>query len=109
AKFDESEGDEEDEDGGVDEDSDNEEDDEASADEESDDEMLASDVEDAPEALDDLQNFISTLDPTAKKRKASDTDAPTATDRSRKQRRLTLKERTEAGAESEFRAQASGM
>ncbi|KAG5644967.1 hypothetical protein DXG03_007339 [Asterophora parasitica] len=108
AKFDESEGDEEDEDDGADEDEDDEDDDEASADEESDDEMLASDVEDVPEALDDLQNFISTLDPTAKKRKASDTDAPTATDRSRKQRRLTLKERTEAGAESEFRAQASG-
>ncbi|KAF8079316.1 Utp14-domain-containing protein [Lyophyllum atratum] len=71
----------------------------------------ASDAEDSePEALDELQNFISSLDPTAKKRKASDRDAPTAnsTDRLRKQRRLMLKEYTEAGAENEFRAQTSG-
>ncbi|KAG6856329.1 hypothetical protein H0H87_005530 [Tephrocybe sp. NHM501043] len=61
---------------------------------------------DEPEALDELQNFISTLDPSAKKRKAvdADGDAPTP----RKQRRLGLKERTEAGAENEFRAQTTG-
>ena len=65
-----------------------------------------SDMEDAaPEALDELQTFISTLSPTAKKRKALEVNAP---DRSRKQRRLSLKERTEAGAENEFRAQNSG-
>ncbi|KAG6919847.1 hypothetical protein DXG01_015552 [Tephrocybe rancida] len=70
-----------------------------------------SDAEDAePEALDELQNFISTLDPTAKKRKVADGDASiSAAERSRKQRRLTLKERTEAGAENEFRAQTSGL
>ncbi|KAG5651215.1 hypothetical protein H0H81_009463 [Sphagnurus paluster] len=71
--------------------------------------MAASDEEAIPEALDGLQNFISTLDPTPKKRKASETenDGPRAADRLRKQRRLTLKEHTEAGAENEFRAQAS--
>jgi U3 small nucleolar RNA-associated protein 14 len=71
-----------------------------------------SDTEDAvPEALDDLQNFISTLNPIGKKRKAlegPDASSSAATERSRKQRRLSLKERTEAGAENEFRAQNSG-
>ncbi|RDB24478.1 Uncharacterized protein C57A7.06 [Hypsizygus marmoreus] len=69
-----------------------------------------SDTEDiAPEALDELQNFISTLDPTAKKRKAPEHEfSEPGADRSRKQRRLTLKERTEAGAENEYRAQTSG-
>ncbi|KAG6840084.1 hypothetical protein C0991_009061 [Blastosporella zonata] len=73
-------------------------------------EFSPSDSEDAePEALDELQNLISTLDPTAKKRKAIDGDAPIlGTERTRKQRRLNLKERTEAGAENEFRAQSSG-
>lgn len=65
--------------------------------------------DEAPEALDDLQNFISTLDPSAKKRKApADDEATQNLDRSRKQRRVTIKERTEAGAENEFRAQTSG-
>jgi U3 small nucleolar RNA-associated protein 14 len=81
----------------------------------SDDEKLLfthSDTEDAvPEALDDLQNFISTLNPTEKKRKAlegPDASLSAAAERSRKQRRLSLKELTEAGAENEFRAQNSG-
>jgi U3 small nucleolar RNA-associated protein 14 len=72
-----------------------------------------SDTEDAaPEALDELQNFISALNPTAKKRKAldgPDASSSSLVQRSRKQRRLSLKERTEAGAENEFRAQNSGM
>lgn len=71
-----------------------------------------SDIEDAvPEALDELQNFISALDPAAKKRKAldrPDASSGSVVERSRKQRRLSLKERTEAGAENEFRAQNSG-
>ncbi|KAG6901574.1 hypothetical protein C0995_010342 [Termitomyces sp. Mi166 len=63
-----------------------------------------------PDALDDLQNFISTLDTTGKKRKVSDADDTSAgAERIRKQRRVILKERTEAGAENEFRVQTSGM
>jgi U3 small nucleolar RNA-associated protein 14 len=81
--------------------------------EESDDDkfrLSPSDSEDvAPEALDELQNFISKLDPSAKKRKApADSEGTQALDQSRKQRRVTIKERTEAGAENEFRAQTSG-
>ncbi|KAF9461892.1 Utp14 protein-domain-containing protein [Collybia nuda] len=64
--------------------------------------------EDMPEALGDLEKFISTLDPSAKKRKAGDNEATQDLDRSRKQRRVTIKERTEAGTENEFRAQSSG-
>lgn len=80
-----------------------------------DDDSLAftpSDTEDpTPEALDKLQNFISTLNPTAKKRKAldgPDTSSSTLVERTRKQRRLFLNERTEAGTENEFRARNSG-
>ncbi|GLB43759.1 putative utp14 protein [Lyophyllum shimeji] len=82
-------------------------------DDEEDEENLAfspSDAEDDAEpsaALDALQTFVSSLDPaaSAKKRPASDADA--AGEREpKKQRRL--KERTEAGAENEFRAQTSG-
>ncbi|KAF8890085.1 Utp14 protein-domain-containing protein [Infundibulicybe gibba] len=58
-----------------------------------------------PSALDSLQDFISTLDPTAKKRKADELPLPEP--KQRHKRRL-MKERTEAGAENEFRAQASG-
>ncbi|KAG6813718.1 hypothetical protein H0H92_008126 [Tricholoma furcatifolium] len=68
-----------------------------------------SDSEGDDGALDDLQNFVSNLDTTAKKRKISEGDLPMAeSERVRKQRRLALKERTEAGAENEFRAQTSG-
>lgn len=71
-----------------------------------------SDTEDAaPEALDELQSFISSLSPLSKKRKASDgadSSSNALVERSRKQRRLFLKERTEAGAENEFRAEQSG-
>lgn len=103
-------------------------DDQSSGDEEESDSEPASDVEDdddiipsdgeedlSPEALDELQDFISTLDPAARKRKAPEDDHGTTSqtnvdrDRSRKQRRLTmLKELTEAGVENEFRAQTSG-
>lgn len=85
-----------------------------SADDDDDDVVFApSDTEDAPpEALDVLQNFISALSPLSKKRKAfddADTSSSALVARSRKQRRLSLKERTEAGVENEFRAQHSGM
>lgn len=96
-----------------DEDEDEDEEGEDGEDEDEDDEQLAfspSDSEDAaPEALDELQNFISTLDPSTKKRKApTDNEAPASSTQSRKLRRLTIKERTEAGAENEFRTQTSG-
>lgn len=63
--------------------------------------------EDAPEASEELQKFIAGLDTTAKKRKA-ETDGESAKDsRARKKRLIT--ERTEAGAEDEFRAHTSGL
>ena len=66
----------------------------------------------APEALDELQSFISSLSPLSKKHKASDgadTSSNVLVERSQKQWRLFLKECTEAGAENEFHAQQSGM
>lgn len=68
--------------------------------------ITLSDAEDeAVGALDDLQTFISSLDPTStKKRKAAEVNEP---DQSAKKRR-TLIERTEAGVESEFRTQSAG-
>ncbi|KAJ3807425.1 Utp14-domain-containing protein [Lentinula aff. lateritia] len=62
--------------------------------------------DEADGALDDLQTFISSLDPTSsgsRKRKA-DGEEP---DPSRKRR--VIKERTEAGVESEFRTQSAGL
>ncbi|KAG6818499.1 hypothetical protein H0H93_004542 [Arthromyces matolae] len=70
--------------------------------------FLPSDAEEGePSALDDLQDFISTLDTTSKKRKVTD-DSATGSERTKKQRKLALKERTEAGVENEFRAHTSG-
>lgn len=85
-----------------------EESDEEMEEEEEDDRISISlsDAEDeAVGALDDLQTFISSLDPASsstKKRKASG-DEP---DQPKKRR--TIKERTEAGTESEFRTQSAG-
>ncbi|KAJ3885140.1 Utp14-domain-containing protein [Lentinula edodes] len=62
--------------------------------------------DEADGALDDLQTFISSLDPTSsgsRKRKA-DGEEP---EHSRKRR--VIKERTEAGVESEFRTQSAGL
>ncbi|TFK39375.1 Utp14 protein-domain-containing protein [Crucibulum laeve] len=88
--------------------------DEEGSEEEKEDEAMVfapSDSEDAsPEALEELQSFISTLDPTSKKRKApGDGDATheLTAGRSRK-RRIFVKEQTEAGTENEFRAHAYG-
>lgn len=99
----------------VDEDEESEdEDEEESQDEEQDeddqDAFAASDDEEAPEASEEFQKFISNLDTTARKRKADDAetpDEPAKDSRSRKRRLIT--ERTEAGAENEFRAHASGI
>ena len=66
-----------------------------------------SDDEEAPEALDQLNDFISTLDVTSKKRKtAEDLDASTDT---RARKRRLAKKKTEAGFENEFRARSSGI
>ncbi|KAK0220989.1 Utp14-domain-containing protein [Armillaria nabsnona] len=59
----------------------------------------------APEALENLQNFISTLDTSSKKRKPSAEDLPV--DAPPRKRRI-LKERTEAGEENEFRTHGAG-
>ncbi|KAJ3882859.1 Utp14-domain-containing protein [Lentinula edodes] len=62
--------------------------------------------DEADGALDDLQTFISSLNPTSsgsRKRKA-DGEEP---EHSRKRR--IIKERTEAGVESEFRTQSAGL
>ncbi len=95
----------------------NEQEGERSEEDESDDEVNGeqmafspSDEEEAPGALDQLQSFVSNLDVSAKKRKASETDEgrvfePTS-ERARKRR--LLQEMTEAGDENEFRVQSSG-
>lgn len=83
---------------------------EESEEEEHNDPLSASDDDEAPEASEEFQKFISTLDPTTKKRKADEaesTDGPAKDTRSRKRRLIA--ERTEAGAEDEFRAHASGL
>jgi hypothetical protein len=70
--------------------------------------LSASDTEEpSPEALDKLQTFISTLDPTSK-RKISDVAHPDDHEAQRKRRRVGVKERTEGGAENEFGAHAAG-
>jgi len=69
--------------------------------------FVPSEDDEAPEALDQLQQFVSGLDVTSKKRKApEDSSAPNAEARAR--RRRLMKERTEAGDENEFRAHSSG-
>jgi U3 small nucleolar RNA-associated protein 14 len=64
----------------------------------------------SPEALASLENFISTLDPSRKRKAPVDDDngTPVDTDASRIRKRRMIKERTEAGLENEFGAQGSG-
>ncbi|KAJ3563283.1 hypothetical protein NP233_g9033 [Leucocoprinus birnbaumii] len=99
--------DEEEQDDSEGEDESEEEDDEPE--EEDQDAFAASDNDEAPEASEEFQKFISGLDTTAKKRKADEADsmAESAKD-SRSRKRRLIAERTEAGAEDEFRAHASG-
>ncbi|PPQ67949.1 hypothetical protein CVT26_005829 [Gymnopilus dilepis] len=82
-----------------------EEEENVSQEEQMDVDIAPSDDEEIPEALDQLQDFVSGLDVTAKKRKASDED-PTPEARTRKRRPIA--EKTEAGEENEFRARSSG-
>ncbi len=82
--------------------------DEEEEEEESDEEdpFTPSDEDEAvPEALENLQNFISTLDTSSKKRKSSAEEPPV--DAPPRKRRI-LKERTEAGEENEFRTHGAG-
>ncbi|KAF9055750.1 Utp14 protein-domain-containing protein [Panaeolus papilionaceus] len=79
-------------------------------DEDEDDEMLLtpSDDELMPDALDQLQNFVSGLDVTSKKRKAADDPSSTTKDgEQRSTKRRLVKEKTEAGHEDEFRAHSA--
>ncbi|KAJ3995838.1 Utp14-domain-containing protein [Lentinula boryana] len=56
-------------------------------------------------ALDDLQTFISSLDPSSSSGKKRKTDE----EPERPRKRRAVKERTEAGVESEFRTQSAGL
>ena len=71
--------------------------------------FLPSDEEDIPEALDQLNDFVSGLDVSAKKRKAPEEDTPGVSNADRARKRRLLKEKTEAGDENEFRVQSNGM
>ena len=93
--------DEEDEDDEEENESESEED-EALAIEASDD-----DADESPEALASLENFISTLDPSKKRKAPLDADTADA-ETLRPHKRRIMKERNEAGAENEFSAQANG-
>lgn len=83
------------------------EDEESDGDEQGSDTMIGydSDVEDpSPEALASLENFISTLDPSRKRKASAEETAEAPVPRKRR----TIKERTEAGGENEFAAKSSG-
>ncbi|KAK2462885.1 hypothetical protein APHAL10511_005083 [Amanita phalloides] len=67
-----------------------------------------SDDEAAPEALDELENFITSLQTSDKKRKNHPNASASAFLEPKHKKRQIIKERTEAGAESEFRTQSSG-
>ncbi|KAA1468136.1 Utp14-domain-containing protein [Dentipellis sp. KUC8613] len=86
-------------------DEDEDEGEESGAEAPNDDISMSGDEQEAdPDALEGLGNFISSLE-TGKKRKADDTAG--ADDAGRRKRRI-IAERTEAGQEHEFAAQASG-
>ena len=98
----------------MDEDEEDEDEDEQTDNEDSeqDDIVLSADDEEdpSPEALVSLENFISTLDPSKKRKAPSDDDGSVAdVDVSRTHKRRMIKERTEAGPENEFGAQVSGL
>ena len=67
-----------------------------------------SDADDAPGDLDDLETFITSLDPSAKRKSTGEPDHDAQSD-SRPRKRRMVEERTEAGAENEFYAQLNGM
>lgn len=70
-----------------------------------------SEDEEAPNALQQLQNFVSNLDSSAKKRKAPDgvdNKAEVERNEGRTRKRRFLQEATEAGEENEFHVRSSG-
>jgi U3 small nucleolar RNA-associated protein 14 len=67
----------------------------------------ASDAENSPAALEELGKFISNLEPSAKRKVPLDEDSNTQNGVRPKKRRM-IEERTEAGEENEFHAQAFG-
>lgn len=90
-------------------DGEDEEDESAVSDDEESLSAVSENSEASPGALEELGTFLSALDP-GKKRKAPPPHSdglPVAEGRPRKKR--LIQERTEAGPESEFRAQASGV
>jgi U3 small nucleolar RNA-associated protein 14 len=90
------------------EDSDLESDEEAAGEEEEKMAFVPSEDDEAPEALDQLQQFVSGLDVTSKKRKVPEDSSAAPNAEARARRRRLTKERTEAGDENEFRAHSSG-
>jgi U3 small nucleolar RNA-associated protein 14 len=93
-------------------DSSDEEDDEEDAEVEDDEEIAlsASDAEEVePEALAELGNFISQLDPGKKRKAPTDEDTTSQAEAQRVRKRRVIKERTEGGVENEFSARPSGI
>ncbi|KAL1758108.1 Utp14 protein-domain-containing protein [Schizophyllum commune] len=80
----------------------------ADEDEESVDDFAPSDMdEDAPEGMEDLANFVSTLDTSSGTKRKPDADDDSALP-TRPAKRRILPEQTEAGPENEFRAATTG-
>ncbi|KAG7088812.1 hypothetical protein E1B28_012772 [Marasmius oreades] len=66
--------------------------------------------EEATGALEELQDFVSSLDPSSsKKRRADDEPSSTSESVSRPKKRRIIKEQTEAGEENEFRTKGAGL
>lgn len=67
-----------------------------------------SDDEAGPEALDELENFITSLETSDKKRKDHPDSNTSNSQEPKRKKYQIIRERTEAGTENEFRTQASG-
>ncbi|KAJ3500661.1 hypothetical protein NLJ89_g9697 [Agrocybe chaxingu] len=93
----------------IDEDGSEEDSDEEDEDEDEDMAFVPSDHDESPEALDQLQDFVSNLDVTTKKRKALEDGVVGDVSESRARKRRLMKEKTEAGEENEFRVQSTGV
>lgn len=72
--------------------------------------FIPSDDDESPDALNQLNDFVSGLNTTSKKRKLDEVSS--AVDRPQSERvrkRRIIQEKTEAGEENEFRVQATGV
>ncbi|KAF9265920.1 Utp14-domain-containing protein [Marasmius fiardii PR-910] len=67
--------------------------------------------EDATGALEELQDFVSSLDPSSTKKRRADDEEPSAQSdsASKPKKRRLLKEQTEAGEENEYRTKGAGL